>query len=111
MLDLGMSEIMLIVVVAIIVCKPEDLPHIIRSIAKFWSKVRGYVGDISNEFNKIKEDIDVSGEVKGRIQDLEGEWRETYDLSDIEEYCNLEAQEPEERKEEVKKEKENKNDA
>ncbi len=98
MFDLGMSEILMIVIVAIIIFKPEDLPHIIRKVAIFFVSIKAFCAELTKEISEIKDEVDVTKAVAGQIEDLEGEMREVYDVSDLDEFANLEVQE------EVKKE-------
>lgn len=51
MLDLGMSELLVIGVVALIVIGPKDLPVLFRSIGKFTAKLRA----MSREFSRAME--------------------------------------------------------
>lgn len=56
MFDIGFSEILLIMVVALIVIGPERLPQVARSVGQWWSRIQRYV-------NKVKQEINTSIEL------------------------------------------------
>ena len=53
MFTLGLTEIFVIIIVTIIIIKPEDLPKFLRKIIKFYREVRKSFNDV----NKIKDDF------------------------------------------------------
>lgn len=56
MFDIGFSEILLIMVVALIVIGPERLPRVARSLGQWWARLQRYV-------NKVKQEISTSAEL------------------------------------------------
>jgi sec-independent protein translocase protein TatB len=105
MFGISLSELLLILLVAIFLVKPKDLPDIIRSISEFLSKIMDFknevtslIQDVTNDITKdsdldmIKknlEDIKSSTDLKeifsyrGRnyILDQDGDVRELFDLA------------------------------
>ena len=52
MFDIGFSELLLIVVVALVVIGPERLPGVARNIGRFAGRMQRYVNDIKRDFNR-----------------------------------------------------------
>ena len=55
MIDLGISKIALIGVVALIVIGPEKLPRVARTVGALMGKARRYVADVKAEVNRTIE--------------------------------------------------------
>lgn len=89
MLTFGWGEIFLLVGIIIVVVGPKDLPKLIkqlssftRSIKKLSREFKTSLNDISdhedfkevktsiNEVNKIKEDLNIEGQLKSEIQSI-----------------------------------------
>lgn len=51
MFDIGFSEILLILVIALIVVGPERLPRLARSIGLWIGKIRGFVATVKAEID------------------------------------------------------------
>jgi sec-independent protein translocase protein TatB len=49
MFDIGFGEIILVLVIAILVLKPEDVPLVIRTVAKFIAHIKAWIKSIQNE--------------------------------------------------------------
>ena len=91
MLDLGISKLALIGVVALIVIGPEKLPSVARTLGKLLGKAQRYVADVKAEVNrsmdleelkKMKESLegaarDVQSSVQTTAIDFEKQWDET----------------------------------
>ena len=91
MLDLGISKIALIGVVALIVIGPEKLPRVARTVGALLGKAQRYVADVKAEVNrsmdldelkKMKESMEdaargVEQSVQTSAQDFEKQWSET----------------------------------
>ena len=91
MLDLGISKIALIGVVALIVIGPEKLPKVARTLGTLLGKAQRYVADVKAEVNrsmdleelkKMKESMetaarDVEQTVQTTTSDFEKDWAET----------------------------------
>ena len=89
MLTFGWGEIFLLVVIIVVVVGPKDLPKLIkqlssftRSIKKLSREFKTSLNDIAdhedfkevktsiNEVNKIKEDLNIEGQLKSEIQSI-----------------------------------------
>ena len=66
MLDLGMSELLVIGIVALIVIGPKDLPELFRSLGRFTAKMRG----MAREFSRAMEAAADEAGVKDVAKDL-----------------------------------------
>ena len=99
MLTFGWGEILLVVGIIVIVIGPKDLPKLIkqisiftRSIKKLSREFKNSLNDIAdhedfkevktsiNEVNKIKEDLNLEGQLKNEIQSI----KDTTDIIDKE---------------------------
>ncbi len=99
MLTFGWSEILLVVGIIVVVVGPKDLPKLIkqfslftRSIKKLSREFKNSLNDIAdhedfkevktsiNEVNKIKEDLNIEGQLKSEIQSI----KDTTDIIDKE---------------------------
>ena len=90
MIDLGISKIALIGVVALIVIGPEKLPRVARTVGALLGKAQRYVSDVKaevsrsmelEELKKMKESVetaarDVEASVQSGASDFEKSWSE-----------------------------------
>lgn len=88
MIDLGLSKMALIGVVALIIIGPEKLPRVARTVGTLLGKAQRYVNDVKAEVNrsmeldelrKMKENVetaarDVEQSVRSGAADFEKEW-------------------------------------
>lgn len=67
MIDLGLTKILLVGVVALIVLGPEKLPKVARMVGSLWGRAQRYIAQVKSEVNRemeleslrqVKEDID-----------------------------------------------------
>ena len=91
MIDLGISKIALIGVVALIVIGPEKLPRVARTLGNLVGKAQRYISDVKAEVNrtmdldelkKMKESMEgVAREVESSVQttaiDFEKQWNDS----------------------------------
>ena len=56
-MNVSVSELLLVLLIALIVIKPEQLPGVAQSVGKFVKSVRHMIAKIKQEMNEI---IDVS---------------------------------------------------
>ena len=91
MIDLGISKIALIGVVALVVIGPEKLPRVARTLGNLMGKAQRYISDVKAEVNrtmdleelkKMKETVegaarDVEGSVQSTAIDFEKQWNDT----------------------------------
>lgn len=88
MIDLGISKLALIGVVALVVIGPEKLPRVARTVGTLLGKAQRYVADVKAEVNrtmeleelkKMKESVenaarDVEGSINQTASDFEKDW-------------------------------------
>lgn len=88
MIDLGLSKMALIGVVALIVIGPEKLPRVARTVGTLLGKAQRYVNDVKAEVNrsmeldelrKMKDSVetaarDVENSVRTGASDFEKQW-------------------------------------
>lgn len=53
MFDIGWSEMLLVILVAIVVIGPKDLPRALHAAGKFMRKFRMFTGDIQKSLDRI----------------------------------------------------------
>lgn len=94
MIDIGLSKLALIGVVALVVIGPEKLPRVARTVGTLLGKAQRYVADVKAEVNrsmeldelkKMKESVetaarDVEQSVQSTASGLEKDWREATDF-------------------------------
>jgi len=68
MLDLGLSKMALIGVVALIVIGPEKLPRVARTVGTLLGKAQRYVADVKAEVNRAM-DIDELKKMKSTVEE------------------------------------------
>lgn len=68
MFDIGMTELLVIGIVALIVVGPKDLPGMFRTLGRFTGKLRG----MAREFQRAMEDAADESGVKDIRRDLKG---------------------------------------
>lgn len=91
MIDLGISKIALIGIVALVVIGPEKLPRVARTLGSLMGKAQRYISDVKAEVNrtmdleelkKMKDTVegaarDVEGSVQSTAIDFEKQWNDT----------------------------------
>ncbi len=58
MIDIGPLEILTVVVIVLIVVRPEDLPKLVRQLGKWYGRIREYYRLIIEKSREFKEDIE-----------------------------------------------------
>ena len=56
MFSIGWSEILLILILAVVIVRPKDLPTVFRSVGGLFRKIRLLVHDISSEMNSFSDE-------------------------------------------------------
>ena len=74
MLGLSWAELGIILVVALLVLKPEDLPDIIRKSSKFIRSARSMADEVTAPIRDIVREAEQVTRIKGD----DGNWYETY---------------------------------
>lgn len=86
MFDLSLTELALIVVVAVVFIGPKELPAVIRAIAKAMKNLRGLARDIRGAFDDLAKESGVKAitdEFESDVRMIKGDdgkWYESYDL-------------------------------
>ncbi|MEP2944385.1 MAG: Sec-independent protein translocase protein TatB [Hyphomicrobiales bacterium] len=70
MFDIGMTEILVIAVVAIIVVGPKDLPGLLRSGAKYIGQIRSMARDFKGQVNEAIKDTELDN-IKNDLKGLD----------------------------------------
>ena len=74
MFDIGMQEILVIAVVAIIVVGPKDLPGLLRSGAKYVGQLRNMARDFQGQMNEAIKEADLADLKKlNPLDDVKGD--------------------------------------
>ena len=68
MIDIGLSKMALIGVVALIVIGPEKLPRVARTVGALLGKAQRYVADVKSEVNRSME-LDELKKMKDSVED------------------------------------------
>ena len=69
MFDIGWSELLVIVVVAIVVVGPKELPKLMRTFGHYAGKLRRAASDFQRQFDEAMRDTEVA-EVKKAIETM-----------------------------------------
>ena len=75
-MDIGMSELLVIGIVALIVIGPRDLPEMFRQLGRMTAKMRG----MAREFNRAMEQAAKETGVKDIASDLRGKTQRATDI-------------------------------
>ena len=90
MFNFSFSELLLIVVVAVVFIGPKDLPIVVKTIAKFMKQLRDFSHEIKTAFDDLAKesgvaDIKETFEAEMRmIKGDDGEMYESYHVPEIE---------------------------
>ncbi len=99
MFDLSLAEILVIIVLAIIIIKPEDMPEIMRTIGKIIGKIKRMTreftaifddvsGDIKKDIKEIQDEAEKAGYELHEITDQDGNIHKAYNIDDLEDMSN-----------------------
>jgi sec-independent protein translocase protein TatB len=69
MFDLSWSHLMVVVVVAIVVIGPKDLPRAVRSVGRWSGQVKRMARDFQNQFTEALREAELDG-LKKDVEDL-----------------------------------------
>lgn len=87
MFDISLTEILLVLVVAIVFLGPEEIPRIVKMLAKITRSLRYISGEVKRVVDEVinTEDLHSFGKPSPRkfILDDQGNYREIYDLDDF----------------------------
>lgn len=89
MLGLSWAETLVIIIVALLVIKPQDIPPMVRGLRGFFRKCKELQQEISRsvmdavdqqEFQDLKKEVQAVNKDIEYIVDMEGNLQETYDI-------------------------------
>lgn len=63
-MNVSLSEILLVLFIALLVIKPEQLPHAARALGKFVKSVQNMFSNVKNEVNGLIDSVDKTVEKK-----------------------------------------------
>jgi sec-independent protein translocase protein TatB len=72
MFDIGWSELLVIIVVAIVVVGPKELPRLMGTFGRYAGKLRRAAGDFQRQFDEAMRDTEVA-EVKKAMETVRAE--------------------------------------
>ena len=82
MLNLSFSEILLIVVVAVVFIGPKDLPIVVRAVARFIKHIRDFSHEIREAFDELAKEAgvdDIKETLEAEVRMIEGDDGEMYE--------------------------------
>ncbi|MEP2829055.1 Sec-independent protein translocase protein TatB [Parvibaculum sp.] len=71
MFDIGWSELMALVVIAIVFVGPRDLPRMMRTAGQYAAKVRAMAREFQNSFEDLARETELD-ELRKEVSDLRG---------------------------------------
>ncbi|MDH1916870.1 Sec-independent protein translocase protein TatB [Acinetobacter junii] len=95
MLDVGMSELLVFGIIALLVLGPDKLPEAARFVAKWYGKIKKFINNIQNEIDRelrlsefreeMQKEIDKITELERRMQQQLDALKNTQTPSEAEE--------------------------
>ncbi|MDX2074586.1 MAG: Sec-independent protein translocase protein TatB [Alphaproteobacteria bacterium] len=82
MFDLSFSEILLIVLVAVVFLGPKELPTVIRAVARALRVLKNLSMEVRKTFEALAEESGIANEIK-MIQGDDGKWYESYPTQNV----------------------------
>ena len=79
MLDIGFSELLLILAAAIVLLRPRDMPAIIRTIVTCVRQLKEFTAGVRAQCTDVVREL----EATTTIIDLEGKPQQAYDVKDL----------------------------
>ncbi len=77
MLDVGFSELLLILVAAVVFLRPKDLPVVIRATAKIVRQLKEITSGVRAQIKEVVDEL----EATTTIIDLDGKPQKAYDVT------------------------------
>lgn len=78
MLDVGFSELLLILAAAAVFLRPQDLPAVVRALAKGLRQLKTMTTSVRAQVKEVVGELDTT-----TIIDLEGKSQPAYDVRDL----------------------------
>ncbi len=85
MLNIGFSELLLVVVAALLLIRPKDYPLVIKSLAKVYRQLRELIDGVKSQVDDVMKDSGIHEfrQQTRTIIDLDGKEQVAYDVNDI----------------------------
>ena len=92
MLDFSFGEIALVVLVALVVVGPKDLPKVMRTLGRWFGHFKGIANEFragvkeamkDTELKNFEDDLRAVGEEIKYIKDQDGNFQRIYDVSEV----------------------------
>ena len=69
MLDIGKTELLVVIIILLLVVGPRELPHLLRTFFGFMRKMRGMVSDFQHQIEQVAKDSELD-KVQQDVQSL-----------------------------------------
>ena len=69
MLDIGKTELLVVIIILLLVVGPRELPHLLRTFFGFMRKMRGMVSDFQHQIEQVAKDSELD-KVQQEVQSL-----------------------------------------
>lgn len=88
MFDVSFTELLLVVIAAVVFIRPSDIPSVVNAVAKALKSVRGFVDEVKSTFYDIGKEAGIDGiyedlESVEMIKGDDGKYYEAYKIPDI----------------------------
>ena len=89
MFELSLVEILFIVLVALVIMGPEEVPNVLRKVMKAWRQVGSIAAEVRSNLDAIADEsgmMDIGEEIKKEakyIIDQNGEAQEVFEVADL----------------------------
>ena len=83
---MSIGEIFVVMVVALLVIKPQDLPTIFKVFKQVRRYIRGITADIMSKFEDHEEDVEEINRYLEKISGLDEKYEGPYELDEIKKY-------------------------
>ena len=93
MFDISLAETAIVLVVALLLIRPKDVPEIMRWTGKMLGKIRRFSKNIMDMFEEFagetnikefKQQLEKEQNIVGHLVDMDGKKQELYDLKNLE---------------------------
>ena len=67
--QIGWFEILVVVILAIVIIGPKDIPIVLRKVGNWISSIKKYFGNVQSEITDIKSSIEEEMSIKNNFMD------------------------------------------
>lgn len=86
-MDISFAEIVIVLLVAILVIKPEDVPSIIKFFRNLKNQIFGIKKEFHQAYHEIENELEISGKLTEEeftyIENEQGEKFKSYDIQEL----------------------------